>query len=122
MSAEPDMLINQAERAYDEAKAYRNSAEEKKYAAQVNIDNALESAEQAKQQGNEPEATSWFDRAELYRQQLDSEVRDLEGKADAKEQEGRRYKDEARAVAEREHDQQKKNRWLAVLQIIDTRQ
>jgi hypothetical protein len=122
MSAEPDMLINQAERAYDDARAYRNSAEERKYAGRVNIENALESAQQASQAQNETDATYWKEKAEYFQQQVDSEVRDLEGKAEAKEREGKKYKEEARAVAEHEYDEQKKNRWFLALHVLDTRE
>lgn len=115
MSSQPEMLINQAKAAYDEAKQMRRMIQDRERADNLNIENAIESAEQAEKFGDDAKGAYWRDRVGLIEKERDSAIRDLESRAESKERDGRKYEEEARDLAEKESDNNKKNLIMAAL-------
>ena len=120
MSSQPEMLINQAQGAYDDAKRLRRMIEDRQRADNLNIENAYETAESERQSGDEAQERYWKERAEFIKKEMNKAVDTLESQADSKEQEGKRYESEARSLAEKESDDKKRGWIMAALQGLSS--
>lgn len=115
MSTQADMLLNKAKAAFDEAHNFRQQIATVEAAEKVNIENALEQAQQEDQADKPDQGQYWRERADLLRDELQAKIDDLKHHADQKHQEGESYKRDAQGEIEKEKDDEQKRRMLHIM-------
>ena len=117
MSTQADMLINEAERAFQEARQFRDAADMKRKQEEINIQSALETAQA---ESDDPDkAEYWKTHADQLKERLEHDVNDLLSKAEQKTKEGEQHKSEARAAAQQEHDEKRRGMLDKALRLLD---